>query len=265
MSHNSAQARRLRWPLLVAAAVLLAAPGARANPEPPPIIVEIVQDGGDVRLTLEHGFEPYEEWERTLIRRNQDSAMLDPVFEDQEFSPGDPWDCDGECWITPDPGWCAANPDECVDCDGDEALECPGMCYWWCQIDVVDECVPPGEMRYTIFEWEGEECVAEEWADLLVTDQGQDCPAGALAEHDCYGGADGDGDADSDSDADSDADSDPDDAYDDCSGDYGPDEQAPAGDAGSCAVSGPGRSPLLRGLLLLLMLALGGIVLTSRP
>jgi hypothetical protein len=250
-------------PIGVAAVLVLTfASPLLANPEPPPIIVDIAQEGADVTVELERWFEPYDTWEPVLLRHNPVTERMQVLLEDQELDPYGPWDCTGECPDPTDEAWCADNPGECADCDGDETPECPGMCDWVCLMSILDECVPPGAMRYAVYEWEGLECVQQEYVDFVVEDLGQDCPDGDLVEHDCYGAADGDSDSDGDGDSDSDIDDDVDDG---CGGDYGPHGDEPSSDAGSCAVGGTGRSPATRVLLVLLLLGIGLAVLSSRP
>jgi len=172
-------------------AVLLGAARADANGLEPPWINELVQDGQNVEITINHtyldvGYEgpgPGEE-ELTLVRYSEDDGSLRIVFERELFTRetagvqcGD-WTC-----VEADEEGCSEAPETCFDCDEDESVECPDgiPCVSnGCRSVEVDDCVAPGAHTYALFSWYDGEYIDCDWADrvdIVVTNVGQDCPA----------------------------------------------------------------------------------------
>lgn len=223
------------------AATLLAAiamsTAAVANPVAPKDLYEAMQDGQDAVITLWNDPEVYPSWTRTLVRENIDTNRFQVVFEDKTFS-GDDWLCGIETCAAPDVAYCQENPDDCVDCDGDEIPECSEVNLSFecedhgCLATFRDECVPPGQMRYHLLQVEDDECQEWDQLDMAIADAGQDCPDGDLDEYECAGQADSDTDPDDRPDDEEDTDPETD------SGD-----DRAAGGGGGCAAVGAGSGP----------------------
>lgn len=248
--------------LIAALGTLLALPATpHADPVVPPRLYSAIQQGENVEIKLWSHWEGSLEITRTLIRRNLETDKLEILFEDKTITENDPWDCSVDICFQPAFENCPEHPDDCYDCDGDEIEECPyyTICEpYGCLLTIVDECVPPQEMRYTYFEWEGDQCVSIGDREVLVEDVGQDCPDGDLDEHECYQPPGPDADGDSDGDVDTDTDT----------GTGGNDDSqlgnAPAGGDGGCSAAGVGFSGATRPTALMLLLGLASLLWSRR-
>lgn len=172
-------------------AVLLVAPVAESDPLEPPWIHELVQQGQSVEVQIGHtyldvGYEgpgPGHE-ELTLVRYSEDDGSLRIVFERESFTrETDGVQCGDWTCVEPDEDGCGEAPENCFDCDEDDAVECPN----WvpcisngCQSIEVDDCVSAGLQTYALFSWYDGEYFNCDWTqrvEIDVADVGQDCPA----------------------------------------------------------------------------------------
>jgi hypothetical protein len=220
--------------LYLVVVISLCSGAAAANDGPAPEIFELLQQGEGVRVTLSlaDGGEPGM-GDPISLTRETDQGEVD-LFEDQAFGSGDVVESYSACVGMEDEEWCAANPDDCDDCDGDEVLECSlidGWCDTFNHVEVLDECVPAGMATYTVWEPFGTTQIDYDSASIEVEDVGQECGTGS--------------DSDADSDADTDADSDTD-----------GDADSGGGDDGGCSVvtPGAGSSPAVVLAVLLFLL-----------
>ncbi len=190
---------------------------ALANDGTPPWIHELIQSDTNVDITLgivdsgEPGL-----GESYRIERDGPEGVVD-VVDDETFSAADAVETEDRCRG----GWeeieyCAENPDDCLDCDGDQVLECNTYYDGWCEtvyyFEVTDWCVPAGATLYALYEMNETWTLDDQSIEVEAWDGECEPPAGDV-------------DTDTDTDTDSDAD---DDAEDD-------------GDGG-CSVAGPGAN-----------------------
>ena len=188
------------YPIAVLA-LALAPAMASANDGTPAWIHALIQEGDDVKITLriaDNG-EPGIHDEYTLTRKGAGDPVV--VVQDTSYGDVDATSIEGECrGSSDDSEHCTANPGDCIDCNDDSVVEClNGENDGWCEdayyIDIVDDCVPPGETEYELTS--DFSASFDDSETITVTGDG------------CSG--DSDSDADTDADTDADADSDPDD------------------------------------------------------
>lgn len=163
------------WPGAAAgAAVLLGGLGtASANDGTPARIHALMQQDSNVVVTLAivEGGEPGLAEEYTVTRDGPEGT--EAVIEDEEFELGDEVGSEPHCRGSVDLEYCAEHPEECLDCDGDDVLECNTWGDGWCDTfllyEVTDWCVPPGETGYRLtaegWDWYDDELAitVEEW------------------------------------------------------------------------------------------------------
>lgn len=73
---------------------------------------------------------------------------------------------------------CGETPEDCFDCDGDGAPECPldAYCDYYALFDYLDDCVPAGEATYTIASDVQEYSSGSD--TIAVEDTGESCGGG---------------------------------------------------------------------------------------
>lgn len=190
-------ARSISISCIAATLIAIAASTARANDGVPPEIFELVQEGQDVVVTfgiVEPGGEPGIGSAFDLTRSGPEGEVA--VFANESFDPADgeardPW-CRIQDWSgeVDETEFCAANPADCEDCDGDGTAECPtesidfiAFCAAYLTYEVVDECVPAGATEY---ELKGTDTVSDYLdaeASIAVADSGEACePAGSSVD-----------------------------------------------------------------------------------
>jgi hypothetical protein len=90
----------------------------------------------------------------TLTRRGNKGSFAtlleDHVFAAENAFEVTEYDCHGWDGFGHDPGFCEVYPEDCVDCDGDDVVECYGFCAVAYRFLVVDDCVPSGDVMYFI-------------------------------------------------------------------------------------------------------------------
>jgi len=244
MSNIPYRNRFSRCGLILSAIILLAVsfiPDKSFADSPiPPRIKSLIQKRQDVKITLNLDNGGYC-WANnracTLTRMLGESTKN--IFIDKVFNKDEAPDSGEYCsYFDTAEIYCNNNPSECIDCDGDDIPECDvEECSVEYYFEVVDKCVPPGEVIYIITALNADEQSGPR--DILVEDTGDECL-------DSDAGVDSGTDADADTDSDSDADLDTDDDSDDASKDEG---------AGCGVVQGAASSSEL--ILALLMITAG--------
>jgi len=182
--------------------IVFAAPDISfADTPPPPRIESLVQQGQDVQITIRLAWPgncwAYSDEACTLTRMM--GGLTKDMFVDRVFSE-EAASGSGE-WCHParsNEVYCSKNPSECLDCDGDDVPECDtDNCNVEFYFDIVDQCVWPGEVTYTIKAGNADEQSGPR--DILVEDTGDECL-------DMDAGADVDADTDNDASHDTDDD-----------------------------------------------------------
>jgi MYXO-CTERM domain-containing protein len=220
------------WALVVAIAVGSASAVARADTGPPSGLASIIQEGQDVVVGLQQDESVCHLWRRDLTTDEETAICDGREFVAEERAGRTATAChDSYIWD------CETQPDHCVDCDGDGVNECSGYCWALDLYSVVDPCVAPGQYEYRTYAALSGIGVRS----IDVTDTGDACLHGGIADADVDIQPDAGGDADADADSDVDADGDGD-------GD--------SADDGGCS-SAPSRTPSPSTLLAALMLGAG--------
>jgi hypothetical protein len=185
-------ARTLTLSCVTSTLLALAAATASANDGVPPEIFDLVQEGQDVVVTfgiVEPGGEPGIGSAFDLTRSGPEGEVA--VFANESFDPADgeardPWCRIQDSWgVNGVEEECAAHPDTCEDCDGDDALDCPtaspdfdAFCAAYLVYEVVDHCVPAGATDY---ELKGTDTVSDYLdaeGSIDVVDSGGTCGPG---------------------------------------------------------------------------------------
>lgn len=183
----------------VIALSVFSAQETRANSGPTPRFHSLIQRGQDIYITLaipDDGYllasDPY-----TLVREEEGKSKA--IFENKIF-----WDskeaavdfeqvCDRN-YDYNDEVDCTATSEKCRDCDGDGAPECymKDYCDWYGLYQVVDECVTPGKVVYSIRNERRD--YAQDSKNIVVSDAGEDClessgADGGISCNDCEASA----------------------------------------------------------------------------
>ena len=242
MSNIPCRKRFSRCGLLLSAIILLAVSfmtdKSLADSPNPPFIKSLVQQGQDVKITLDlhaNGYCWNNNESCTLTRVLGELAK--DILVNKVFNKEDAVGSREYCKYPSEEEYCLEHPSECNDCDGDDIPECYYDCSTQFYYEVIDECVWPGEVIYSITALNADDQSGPK--KITVDDTSDECL-------DSDAGVDSGTDADADTDSDSDADLDTDDDSDDASQDEG---------AGCGVVHGAASSSEL--ILALLMIVAG--------
>jgi hypothetical protein len=210
---------------------------ASADNGPADEIYSLYQQGDGVRVKL--GLLGYG---TNGLNRRVDDGPYETLFGFHLFEEDDLVDVEDDCYQI-DEISCSENPEECSDCDGDDVVDCSGMCLERNIFAFLDECVPPGLVTY----WLVNDGITDDYRQLTVEDVGQDCDEIVLGDVEDFQPGDVDAGADASF---GDVAFEDDDPGDSCALPPGPQP----GDSG-CSVSGvggdPGAGPLTAGIMCL--------------